>query len=251
MDIYERTKKCFKERLNECVIDGRMSAAKKLSDGRNIDCDYENLGQFEKDALEERGYNLPKNYKIYITGKQLAEAAGCSASMISSYLTGEKIPIIDKFCALADALDVSYEYLLNPDCIAWGRDNAYISREIGLTESTINTIRNEKYEGLTNIWSWLINNMIESTEVRKLNRLLCEYRSVYHTQPSAEKRTMAAQSLRTAFMYDGTPAIMLSTEDTCDFLLNQLAETFKSIIRQAMNKPVNPPSPNTGTPSDN
>ena len=59
------------------------------------------------------GENLKKEMGFQgIERKQMAEKANVSLSALASYIRGEKAPPIDIAARLADALDVSVDYLL-------------------------------------------------------------------------------------------------------------------------------------------
>jgi len=78
-----------------------------------------------------------------MTGKELADKANISVGIISGYRQNINTPAIDKLIRIADALDVTTDYLLGK-AENKTADNEAIRKEIGLTDVAIENIRKIK-----------------------------------------------------------------------------------------------------------
>lgn len=99
-----------------------------------------------RELLEERN----------VTQRQLADYLNCTRQSVSLYATGQSTPDIKIFMKIADFFDVSYDYLLGKS-VCKKRENINISKELGLSDEAIVSIKRAGFTPSTNLSSSVIN----------------------------------------------------------------------------------------------
>lgn len=126
----------------------------------NLTCDTSEkpFARALSNLMQETGTTQPK----------LAEYVGCTRQAISLYTTGQSTPDIYTLQKIAKFFDVSYEYLLGEtDCKK--RENVSFSRNLGLNEAAIDSLKTMKDKILT---TTTLNFLLTDT---KLLRVLTQY----------------------------------------------------------------------------
>lgn len=207
-DLYANVGDCFISRLKGYILDGR----EKDSAGK-----IDNVNLFS------------------ISG--LAKAIDVAPSSISEYINGRKLPRIDQFVAIAEALGIkNLAYLLDERCTTPNIENTDIAVCLRLTDTCIEKIERGNHEKRAVHWSWLINNLIDSPKAYELIATLTSCMAAFNR---AQINTQLIDNgdrtyVQSASVSTEEHGIILREDEAFEYFLQRASDIFKEILRNAI-----------------
>lgn len=110
-----------------------------------------------KDLREEYNFNRKDN-EPRVTQQDIANLAGIKKTAVSKIETGDQKPSLKVYLAYSRMLNISLEYILDDSVKAKQPQNATISRDLGITDDVISTMK-------------FINEMSNHTSTDEYNKI--------------------------------------------------------------------------------